>query len=243
MKTLTIALLTITLFLIGATRPVVADQEPTILSLPQGQVILDISATERREITEDLLVATLSCQRVNTDPIELQNAINTTMRQALDLAAKVPEVKTATGSYSVYPTTDPRTKERKWQGSQSLTLKSKEAHALLQLAGTLQELDLTMNSLNYTVDPETAITVQDSLMESALKRLQARADRAASALGKSKAELREVNVQGESIPHPEMMRSDYLDTGMQAKAMAPPVAQPGKAAITLTVTSRALLKQ
>ena len=242
MKTRTIAYLTIAILLIGAARPVAADQESTILSLPQGQVILDISTVERREITEDLLVATLSCQRVNTDPKALQNDINTTMRQALDLAAKVPAVRTATGSYSVYPTIEPRTKERKWQGSQSLTLKSKDANALLQLAGTLQELDLTMNSLNYMVDPETAVTVQDSLMESALKRLQTRADRAAGALGKSKAELREVNVQGESAPYPEMMRSAYLDTGMQAKEMAPPVAQAGQTTITLTVSGRALLK-
>ncbi len=233
----------IVLFSLCAASPVIAQPETPILSLPQGQVILNISATERREVTEDLLVATLTCSSDNIDPQALQNTINTTMQKAIDLAAKVPAVHTATGSYSVYATTDSRTKERKWQGRQSLTLKSKDAQALLELAGKLQGRNLTMSGLSYTVDPQTAADVQDSLMESALKRLQARADRAARALGKSKAELREISVQGTDSPFPVTPRTDYMVMAKSAREMAAPVAKAGETTITLTVSGKALLKE
>ena len=222
--------------------PAMADTTDTILAMPDGQVILNISATERREVEQDLLVATLSYNATNTNSRELQNEINTAMKKALDLVKKEKSVKVNTGSYQVYETRDPRTKEKKWQGSQSLTLKSKDAETVLDLAGKLQDMKLNMGGLNYMLSPETAVEIQDSLMEDALEQLQTRANRAAKALGKSTAELRDVNVQGGGVPYQPIPYARGAMMESADMAMAAPVAASGETTITLSVSARAILK-
>ncbi len=224
--------------------PASAQVEDPILSMPDGHVILNISATERRDVEQDLLIATLSYVATNKDTRELQNEINTAMADALSTAKKIPEVKVNTGSYQVYERSDPRTKEKKWHGKQSMTLKSKDAEKLLKLVGKLQDMKLNTNGLSYTLSPETAIEIQDALMEDALKQLQTRANRAAKALGKSSAELRDVNVNGGGIPH---IRQSYARGAMMAmdsaeSVMAAPVAASGESTITLNVNARVILK-
>ena len=220
-----------------------AQMEDPLLTLPDGQVILNISATERVEVEQDLLVATLSYVAVHRDAGFIQNEINTAMKQGLDRVRKEKDVKVNTGAYQVFETRDPKTKERLWRGSQTLTLKSTNAQAVLDLAGRLQDLKLTMNGLTYTISPEKAAEIQDGLLEAALIRLQKRADRAAKALGKSAADLRDVNTQGDVMPY---MQKSYARGAMMMEAasadMAPPVAQAGEETISLTVSARAILK-
>ena len=233
--------LTATFFLF-ALSPARAQMQDPILTLPDGQAILNISATERMEIEQDLLVATLSYVVLDRDPRTLQNEINTVMAAALKAAKKVESIKVNTGAYQVYEQHDPRTKEKKWRGSQSLTLKSKKAEDLLELTGKLQDMRLTMNGLSYMLAPETAVIIQDNLMEAALKQLQDRANRAAKAMGKSAAELRDINVQSGGMPYPQPQYARGMAMAESDMAMATPVASAGETTITLTVSARAILK-
>ncbi len=222
--------------------PAMADNDDPVIILPEGQAIMSISATERREVEQDLLVATLSYKAEDRDARKVQNEINEKMREAVDKAKKEKNVKVNTGSYQVYERTNSRTNTKKWHGSQSLTLKSKEAEDILDLVGELQGMGLVSNGLSYTLSPETSVEIQDSLMEDALKQLQERATRAAKALGKSGAVLREINVSGGGIPY---QRKHYARSAMMMSAdsaeMAAPVAEAGESTITLTVNARALL--
>ncbi len=233
------ALLCLLIMLAG---PAFAQPEDPLLALPEGQLVLNISATERQEVEQDLLVATLSYNAENRDARALQDEINKAMADALAEAKKADEVKTATGAYRVYEYTEQRTREKRWRGSQSLTLKSKDAEALLALAGKLQDMKLTMGGLSYTLAPETAVEIQDRLMEAALKQLQTRADRAAAALGKSSAALREVNVQSGHAPRPVHHQMRVMQAEAMAAPMAAPVAEAGETTITLSVSARAILK-
>lgn len=242
MRTL-LFLFSLFLITLSVPAPAHAETEDPILSMPDGQVILNISATVRKEVEQDLLVANLAYNATNKNARELQNKINTAMAAALKKAKKEDSVKVNTGSYQVYEYNEPRTKEKKWRGSQSMTLKSKNAEDLLELIGELQDMKLTMNGLSYTLSPETAVKIQDNLMEDALKELQTRANRAAKALGKSSAALREVNAQSGNVPY---VQQNYARGNMMAMesdmAMAAPVAASGETTITLTVSARALLK-
>ena len=235
------ALLFIALLAIAS--PAFAQQQDPILALPDGEVMLNISATERREVEQDLLVATLAYVATNADARTLQNEINESMAKALKEVKSVNEVKVNTGAYQVYERTDPRSKTKQWHGQQSLTLKSKNSEKLLKLVGKLQDMKLNVNGLNYTLSPETAVEVQDALMEDALKQLQTRANRAAKALGKSSAELRDVNVNGGGIPHQQRNYARGAVMAMESDmAMAAPVAASGDSTITLSVNARAILK-
>ncbi len=230
------------LALLAFSTPAGAQVQDPILTLPDGQVILNISAEERKEVEQDLLVGTLSYIVTDRDSGQVQNKINTVMARAVKAAKDTENIKVNTGAYRVYEITDQRSKETKWRGQQSLTIKSMDSDTVLELSGKLQKMGLTMNGLNYTLAPETAIDVQDSLMEAALKQLQDRANRAAKALGKSGAELREVNVNSSGVPYQPMMRASAMKMEMAAAPMAAPVAAAGETTLTLNVNARAILK-
>jgi len=69
-----------------------------------------------------------------------------------------------------------------------------------------------------------------------------KADRAARALGKSSAELLEINVDMGGFQQPQMMRAMSMGAEMASSKMDAPVAAPGQSDITLTVSARAMLK-
>ena len=79
-------------------------------------------------------------------------------------------------------------------------------------------------------------------MEDALDQLQTRANRAAKALGKTTAELKEVTVQGQNIPYAKTSFRNTMAMDVAESAMAAPVAEAGESTLTLTVSARALLK-
>jgi predicted secreted protein len=240
LKSLALAACALTLFNIA---PASAQYQDPIMTLPEGHVILNISATEQREVPQDLLVGTLSYVAQNRDSRALQNEINTAMTKAVEIAKATEDVKVSTGAYQVYEITDERSKETLWRGNQTITIESMKPEAVLTLAGKLQDMKLTMNGLSYTLAPATAIEVQDSLMEAALAQLQTRADRAAKALGKTAAELRDVQVNSSGIPYqPMVQRGAMMKMEMAADSMAAPVAESGDTTLSLNVSARAILK-
>ena len=219
------------------------------LSLPEGQTVLNIAATERAQIQQDLLIATLRIDREGEDAKTVQNDINTLMKKAVDMAKAVPEVKVSTGQYYVYQNDpNPRPLEKgatalpkTWRGSQSLELQSTSGDILLKLAGDLQEEGLVIGGLNYTLSPDKADQAKDALMEKALGKVTARAERAAKAMNKGNMRLIEVNVDtSDNIAQPYMMRAMAMDSA--SAKMATPVATAGETEITLTVSAKALLK-
>ena len=225
---------------------------PAKISFPgSAETILNISATERLLVPQDLLLASLRIEKENADPKAVQAEINTLMAKAIEAAKLVPTVKVSTGQYYVYqydpnPQPSPQKSGQKpvlqWRGTQTLNLQSTSADDLLKLAGALQDSGLIMGELSYTLSPEKADEAKDSLMEAALAKVKARAERAATAMGKSRTELIEVSVDAADNPiQPQMMmRAMAMDGGME-KAAAPS-AEAGETEITLTVSARALLK-
>lgn len=227
-----------------------AQGDVNLLTMPANQTLLNISATERTRIEQDLLTASLRIELEGQDPVALQNEINTRMERALSAARAVPGLEVSTGHYYVYQydRAPPRPLEnseqpqnRRWRGGQSLEVMGTDADAILRLSGDLQALGLIMSSLNYSLSPARADETRDNLMEAALQRVTARAERAAAALGKADTRLVEITVDTDSMPHPPqmMMRSMAMES---AADMATPSAAPGMTDITLTVSARALLQ-
>ncbi len=240
----------------AATEP--AATAPAKISFPgMGETVLHIAATERAQVPQDLLTASLRIEKENADAKAVQAEINTIMAKAVETAKAVTTVKVSTGHYYVYqynPNPQPpvpqkdekepaKKPEERWRGSQSLQLQSTRADDLLKLAGALQDSGLVMENLNYSLSPEKADEAKDSLMEAALAKVKVKAERAAKAMNKTRADLVEINVDSADnyMPQPVMMRAMAMDAGGMEKASAP-VATPGETEITLTVGAKALLK-
>ena len=229
--------------------------EDNVIALPPaGHTIVNLSVTERTKLEQDTLSGTLNYQLDGASASEIQDKINKAVTEALAEAKKATDVKTTTGSYYVYEfndqsTIDPRTgrpfeNRKTWRGQQSISLESKDSAALLELAGKIQTLGFTMQGLNYSLSPEKADTVRDSLMEKGLKSLGARAKLAADALGKNGFDIIDVNIDGSERPYPVMYRNmaKMEMAAASADSMAAPVAEAGETDVTMTLNARILLK-
>lgn len=215
--------------------------------LPEGQTMVTLSVTERVQATQDTLTATLRIEANDKTPEALQSKINAAMKKALDLAKPVRNVKTSTGYYSVYQTySDPNNPRsvKSWSGSQAITFEGKDAATVLDLTTKVQEAGFVMNNLSYSLSTEKADEIREDLMESALNRAKAKAERAAKGLGKKDVELIQVGIDSPvDFPQPYMARQMMANKGGTEMADSNyAVAAPGESDVTLTINVRAIAK-
>lgn len=239
MKFLAAALVSATMFV---TAPA---QAQDIQLLPEGQTLVSLSVTERMQVPQDTLHASLRIEDEDKDAKSLQNRINTLMDKAVKHAKSVRDVKTSTGYYSVYQynASNSNREDMKWRGSQTIDLEGKNAESLLELAGDIQEMGFAMNNLHYSLSTEKADDVRDSMMEAALTRAKTKANRAAKALGKSDVDIAMVNVDAESgFVQPVRMKARGMMAMAESADMAAPTAEAGESEVTLTVTVHAVAK-
>jgi uncharacterized protein len=223
--------------------PAQAQDYKTLLDIPEGETLVDLSVTKRLEVEQDLLTANLRYEIENANPRELQNKINHHIKEALEIAQGVKTVKTSTQGYNVYQYNPNQNKKslpakKIWRGSQGVKLKSKNAKDLLALVGKIQGEGFTMNGLNYSVSPELLEETRNNLLEAALTKLRVKANRIAKALGKTKTALLHVIVDSEGYKPRAMMQLGAV----RMADMPAPVAVPGRSNISLTVRTTALIK-
>lgn len=209
--------------------------------------ILHLTATETKEVEEDLLIANMRFEFEHKKPREVQNAINKKMKEALEKARKIDEVKISTEHYNIhryYPNRrNSGVKEKEmWRGSQSLMLKSDDADKLLKLAGEFQDIGLLMSGLTYTVSPDKREKIKDGLLEKAITKLKSRASRAAKAIGKDKFEFAHINVNDNNHYPAPLPRNYAMRADMAGEAMSAPVAAPGQSRVSLSVSVTVRIK-
>jgi predicted secreted protein len=207
--------------------------------------LLNISASDSKEVEEDLLVVNLRFETEGKSPQEVQEKINEKMTKALDEVKKHRKIKVSTEQYSVYKY-HPRIKKGEpkktiWRGSQSLQLKSKHSDIILKTTGVLQSMDLAVNGLNYIVSPELREEVQDSLMEKAVEKLLTKSKRVAKVLGKDDIEVVNININSNNF-YPSPMRASSAMMMKDMSAESSPVASPGQSRITTSVSATILIK-
>ncbi len=200
--------------------------------------------TEKVTVEQDTLTAVLRIESENRDAQALQREINAAMAQALERTDGADTVEVATGYYSVYQFNNAAQggrADRQWRGSQSITLESSDAQSVLELAGEIQELGFVMNNLSYSLSNERADEIRDGLMESAIARAQANAQRAAQAMGKSDIDIATISIdEAMGYAQPVMMaRAMAMDSAVER---ANPVAEAGKSEVSLTVRVQAVAK-
>jgi predicted secreted protein len=209
----------------------------TALAQPGDQqttTVLHLSQTAERNVLRDLLRIDLRVEEAGADPLAIQSAINRRMAAALDRAHQVQGVRVETGSYSVGEER-PQSGASRWRGTQSLVLRSRAADAALKLAGALQSDGLLMSSMAYEASPETVRGAEEDLTGEALAVLDRRAASIADRMHLAVLRYRDLhvgNAETEGRPVPRFA----------AAAMAAvPVAEPGEAAIRVTIEAELLL--
>jgi predicted secreted protein len=209
-----------------------------------GQILLNLSATEQRDVAQDTLNASLQYSAQGRDRTELQDEVNTAMRKALDILEDADDVEYSTTQYQVYVIDAGRPSRADvenpvWRAQQEVALTSMDSDALLEVMGQLQSAGLIVTSQYYSLSSERYEEVASELMEGALAKLQSRANEAAAGLGKREAELVEVSLDGS--PNFAYRERAAYSMASTAAAVAPPVAVPGETQVSMTVSARAVL--
>lgn len=252
MRKLLLSALALTVFTLPVlVKPAFADDNVIALP-PAGTTIINLSVTQRTKLAQDTLTASLRIEQEGSSATDIQNNINKQMTNVLATAKTYSAVKTSTGGYYVYQyddggQPDPKTgiapkPVKKWRGSQTIDLESKDSAKLLELAGKIQGAGFVMQGLNYTLSTELAESVRDDLMGKALKGLGDKARLAQTALNKGSYDILEVTVDSAYTPQPPMYKTMTMRAEMAGDAVAAPVAQGGEQDVTLTINARVLLK-
>jgi predicted secreted protein len=187
---------------------------------PLTRLYLQESAS--REVEQNVLVATLQAHADAASPAEAQAAVNEAMAAAVEQVRAEAEIRAATGSYSVYQRRDRDNQPVGWVAEQDLRLTSQDPAALLELAGSLQEMGLNLVGLGWQVDDETRRKVQDELTIAAIATLRQRAQAIAESVDMQVANIDTLRVGG-AMDGPRPMMA------MRAEMMAdapPPTALP-----------------
>lgn len=223
-----------------------AQNQLSLGELQSGQLALNLSLTEQRQVDQDTLNASLQYVAQGRDRRELQNEVNEAMASVLELLRETPDIEFNTGFYQVHIVQAGRpgradVESPVYRAQQNVQLQSKDSTLMLELTGKLQEMGLVLNGLHYSLSREEHARVESELLQTALKNLQARAEDAAAALGKGSAELVEVSMDASPfITGARMYAPRAVMSAMDAE-MAPPVADPGQSTVSVSVSARAVL--
>lgn len=227
--------------------PVQAQNQLNLGQLQPGELALNLSLTEQTQVDQDTLNASLQYVTQGRDRRKLQDEVNRAMQTALERIAKVDGVESSTAYYHVQIVQTGRPTRTDienpvYRAQQSVQLKSKDSAALLELVGELQAEGLTLSGLHYSLSEDEYELIAGELLQAALRKLQSRAQDAATALGKGSAALVEVTMDGS----PNFMAPQYRMAPMAMSAemavdYAAPVAEPGETTISVSVSARAVL--
>lgn len=210
-------------------------------TLADGQLILNLNATEQISVDQDTLNVFMQYTAQGRNTVALQDEVNRVLREARDILDDTDNIVFSIQQYNVYPIDRGNTSSPTWRAQQSIQMQSMNSESLLVVTARLQDTGLTISNMNYSLSSERYEAVSDSLMAAALAKLQARADEVARLLDKDSARLIEINLNGSQDFGTPMFGLSEMRLSAAAGAMSVPVAEPSRAQVTFTVNARALL--
>lgn len=188
-------------------------------------------------VAPDELSASLRVEAATATAAETQKRVNEAMRMATVLAKDAAGISVSTGGYGVWHNQQPGTDL--WQGSQSLTLSSRDGAALLKLTGVLQQKGLAISGLNWHLAAETQRNAHRDATQKALSTLRTRVDEAAAALDMTFSRFASVRLDSAGPRAIPMMAPMAAPSALAAAP--PPVAVTEDIPVTATVEADAVL--
>lgn len=191
------------------------------------------SVTATAEVENDTLVAVLAVQRDGSNTRRLAADVNQAMTWALGKAKEVPAIKAQTLDYQTSPLYQ-KGIITGWRVSQSLRLESKDASAMSELIGALQE-QLNLQSVGYEVSRERRREVEEKLVTEGIAGFQARARLVADGMKRQGYRLVQMDVGTNGMPVPVLRRAMPMAVA-EAQAAPPPAFEAGTQTLSVTVS-------
>lgn len=214
--------------LLTSTLPALAEEAATALEL---------TASSQREVANDQLDVTLYVQERQAQPALLADSLNRKTAAALALARSFGAVHATTGAYTTWPEYDKGNLIKGWQGRAEVHLQSRDFVQSAQLVAKLQQTML-LGGIDFSVSAQTRKAIEQQMLPEAIAQLQATAKVAASALGKSKVQVRALSIGSNgSSPRP-LMAMMAKSAAPRSESVATPDWQAGTSQLQLQVSGK-----
>ena len=174
---------------------------------------IDFQTEVDKEITNDLLTASLSVELNNKNPALLAKELTTITNDALKMGTAYNTVKLTSGNQQTYPIYNDKNKLESWRGRAEIMVSSKDFKAAGELISQLQS-KLQLNNLNFSVAPETRRYAENQLISEAVAAFRTRADSIKTAWNAKSYKLVQMNLgtSNNQPPHPMyLVRAAKMD--------------------------------
>ncbi len=198
--------------------------------------LIDLNAEASRPAVNDLLRVTVFVEATDNNPAELARRVNGEVAQALKSIKGKPAVTVKSGGQHSFPVYGQNRKIENWRMRSELLLESRDAAAVSELLGQLQQQKMAVASIQQLPEPETRRQVEDDTTRDALQAFESRAKLIASALGKS-YKIKQLNIQqaGGTLPHFPMPMARAAGLAMDA---APAPLEAGTSQLTTVISGQ-----
>ena len=195
---------------------------------------VDLTAEASRPAANDMVRATVFAEAGGNDPAELARRVNQDIAAGLRIIKGKPGVSVKSGRQSTFPVHGQNQRIESWRVHSELVLESRDAAAVSELLGRLQQMRLAVGSVAQLPTPETRRKVEDEATRDAIAAFRQRAAVVAEVLGKP-YRIRHLSIQqsGQMPPVPILRAS----RGMAADAPPPPMPLEAGESLVTTIVS------
>ncbi len=195
------------------------------------------SAQADREVANDTLTAVMAADAEGTDPAQLADNVNRTMREALKVAQGYRSVKARSLNYQTLPVYD-KARIVRWRVRQELRLESQDFAQATELVGKLQS-SMQVASLSAGLSAEARRQAENGLIAEAITAFHERAAIVRDAQKAKGYRVKELQVGTGGV------QPRYYATARSATALAsvaPPAVEPGSSVLQVTVSGTVQLQ-
>lgn len=190
--------------------------------------------TEQKDVSNDEITVTMSIERDNQDAKKLADDINQLTRSANTTIKEFPAISSSTSDYSIRPIYTRDNRLDHWRGSSSITLKSQDNSEMAALVQILQNT-MAIQSTRYSVSPDRKEKIHTSMIETALKKFNGRAQLVSKSMGFKKFRLVDININNSgNLPRPVYAMAAARE--MSDSTTAAPSFESGTTTLTVNIS-------
>ncbi|HHO59364.1 MAG TPA: DUF541 domain-containing protein [Thiotrichales bacterium] len=190
-----------------------------------------LSVTASAKLDNDIMVAIVYAEEEGSQVSTLSSIVNQKIRHGLDLVKKYPAIKHQTNAYSSSPIYNDN-KIKGWRVRQSLRLESSDMGLMSEVLGKLQR-HLALQSMSFTVSPQSKNKQDEQLIDEALEAFDQRATQVVKKLSRKGYKIIDINI---ATAGSRGVRPSYQMRAMAMEADAAPAISAGEQTVSVTVS-------
>lgn len=192
-----------------------------------------LEARAEREVENDQLRVVLAVEAQGAEPDKLADRVNETMRWALDMAGKQPDIQISTKAYQTFPVYKDKLVVA-WRASQLLEIESTNIPVLSKLTGMLQA-KLQIREMTFTPTEETRVKAENTLIGEAMEAFKRRVEVIGKHMKEKNYRIVEININTGGYQPPVMLARSASLKAMSGD-IATPAVEAGTSKVTVTVS-------